>query len=201
MGNLFFTFIAIMKILLLDNYDSFTYNLSHLVGQFDDIELDVFRNDEITTEQTDNYDRIIISPGPGLPDTSGITKAVIKRHFTTKHILGVCLGMQAIAEVGGGKLINLKDVLHGVSSLGKVTDRNEKLFMNLPEQFRVGHYHSWCVDRRSLPATFRETMVGADGLLLSFTHENGFLRAVQFHPESILTEFGKELMFNWLFRC
>lgn len=190
-----------MKVLLLDNYDSFTYNLSHLIEQFDGIELDVRRNDEILLEETDKYDRIIISPGPGLPATSGITMDLIRRNFSTKHILGVCLGMQAIAEAGGGKLTNLQHVLHGVSSVATVVDRSEKLFTDIPEKFKVGHYHSWCVDRKTLPASFRETVVGEDGLLLSFTHENSFLRGVQFHPESILTEFGKTLMFNWLFRC
>ncbi len=189
-----------MKVLLLDNYDSFTYNLSHLVEQFDGIDLDVRRNNEIELNETDKYDRIIISPGPGLPSASGITMDLIRRHFSGKHILGVCLGMQAIAEAGGGKLINLKNVLHGVSSVATVTDRKEKLFAGIPEKFKVGHYHSWCVDRKSLPSSFHETAIGDDDLLLSFTHENGFLRGVQFHPESVLTEFGKTLMFNWLFR-
>jgi anthranilate synthase component 2 len=189
-----------MKVLLLDNYDSFTYNLSHLVQQFDGVDLDVFRNDEIVAEKTDSYDRIIISPGPGLPSESGITLDIIRRQFDRKHILGVCLGMQAIAVAGGGSLINLEKVLHGVSTTAKVVDRDEELFSAMPDEFKVGHYHSWSVDRKTLPAAFKETSIG-DAILLSFTHQNRLMRGVQFHPESILTEFGKELMSNWLFRC
>jgi anthranilate synthase component 2 len=190
-----------LKILLLDNYDSFTYNLLHLAEQIDGVEIEVFRNDEIGVEETDRFDRIIISPGPGLPSEAGQTTAVITRQLYRKHMLGVCLGMQAIAEVCGGKLKNLPQVLHGISSLATIIVKDEKLFYGFPENFKVGHYHSWCVDRSGLPAEFRETARGEDGLLLSFTHENGLARGVQFHPESILTEFGKELMFNWLFRC
>ena len=187
-----------MKVLLLDNYDSFTYNLSHLVEQFDGVELNVFRNDEIGVEKGDGYDRIIISPGPGLPSDSGVTLPLIRRNFSSKPILGVCLGMQAIAEAGGGSLFNLPNVLHGVSGTVTVVDRSEKLFEGLPGEFRVGHYHSWCVDRKSLPAGFVETALGKDNLLLSFTHKNGFMRGVQFHPESILTGQGKKLLENFL---
>jgi anthranilate synthase component II len=189
-----------MNILLIDNYDSFTYNLFHLVEQFD-VSIDVFRNDEIAVDDTDRYDRIIISPGPGLPVDAGITPAVIKRHFNAKHILGVCLGMQAIAESAGGRLTNLQGVLHGVSSTATIVDLSEELFNGIPVSFKAGHYHSWCVERKSLPHVFRETAVSENGVLLSITHENRLLRGVQFHPESILTEFGKELIANWLYRC
>jgi anthranilate synthase component 2 len=190
-----------MRLLLVDNYDSFTFNLFHLIDQFDGVELDVFRNDEIDLEDTDLYDKILISPGPGLPVDSGITLPLIQRHFNSKPVLGVCLGMQAIAECGGGSLTNLQKVLHGVSTNASILDVNEKLFEGFPTSFRVGHYHSWCVNRKTLPASFKETAEGDDGLLLSFTHENQLLRGVQFHPESILTDFGKELMSNWLFKC
>lgn len=190
-----------MKILLLDNYDSFTYNLFHLVDQFKGVETDVLRNDEITVIQAEKYDRIIISPGPGLPSEAGITLDLIRKFHSTKPILGVCLGMQAMAEVFGGKLINLPRVFHGVSMRTIIIDKEEKLFEGIPNHFKSGRYHSWCVDREHLPQVFRITAEDESGYLMAITHENQLLRGVQFHPESILTESGNLLMANWLLRC
>jgi anthranilate synthase component 2 len=193
--------LLIMKILLLDNYDSFTYNLFHLVDQFNGVETDVLRNDEITVIQAEKYDRIIISPGPGLPSEAGITLDLIRKYFSSKPILGVCLGMQAMAEAFGGKLINLPRVFHGVSLETIITDKEEKLFKDIPHHFKSGRYHSWCVDKEHLPPVFRITAEDESGNLMAITHENQLLRGVQFHPESILTESGNILMANWLQRC
>lgn len=190
-----------MKILLLDNYDSFTYNLFHLIDQFEGIETDVLRNDEIPIAHVEQYDRIIISPGPGIPSEAGITLDLIRKYYASKPILGVCLGMQAMAEVFGGKLIHLPHVFHGVAMETKITERGEKLFEGIPSSFKSGRYHSWSVDRRSLPLAFSITAEDEFGYLMAITHENQLLRGVQFHPESILTESGKLLMTNWLYRC
>lgn len=190
-----------MKILLLDNYDSFTFNLFHLAGQFDGVEVDVFRNDEITIEEAGRYDRFIISPGPGLPSEAGITKILIEKYYSSKPILGVCLGMQAMAEVCGGRLFNLPRVFHGVAEETFITDGSEALFKGISSPFKSGRYHSWCVDAESLPAALSITAVDQYRNIMALTHENQLLRGVQFHPESILTEFGKTLMSNWLFHC
>ncbi len=190
-----------MKILLLDNYDSFTYNLFHLADQFDGIETDVIRNDQIALAKVGEYDRIIISPGPGLPSESGITKEVIRRYFQSKPILGVCLGMQAMAEELGGTISNMKKVYHGVASTITIKDRNEKLFKGIQSPFLGGRYHSWSVNREDLPVEFRITAEDETGCLMAITHENQLLRGVQFHPESILTDCGKQLMSNWLMEC
>jgi anthranilate synthase component 2 len=190
-----------MRILLLDNYDSFTYNLFHLIEQFDKIEIDVFRNDEIGIDKISEYDRIVISPGPGLPSDAGITMDVIRNYYSSKKMLGVCLGMQAMAEVFGGKLFNSEKVFHGVKEPLTVIDKNENLFKGLPPSFKTGRYHSWIVDKQHLPEEFKITAEDQNGFAMAMTHENQMLRAVQFHPESILTDFGKELMSNWLIHC
>ncbi len=190
-----------MKILLLDNYDSFTYNLFHLIEQFEGIDVEVFRNDEIDVEEISVFDRIVISPGPGIPVEAGITMDVIRKYSSSKKILGVCLGMQAMAEVFGGKLFNSEKVFHGVAELLTITDEDEKLFKGIPSPFKTGRYHSWMVDKKSLPSEFKITAEDQNGFVMAITHENQLLRAVQFHPESILTDFGKELMTNWLLHC
>ena len=190
-----------MKILIFDNYDSFTYNLVHLVEKILHIPVEVFRNDEITLDQGGIYDRIIISPGPGLPSESGITSEIIRHYFSSKPILGVCLGMQAIAEVCGAKLFNIEKVFHGVSEKTIITDSNEKLFNGISSPFNAGRYHSWGVDKSTLPASLKVTAVDQFGNIMALTHENQLMRGVQFHPESILTEFGNVLMKNWLFHC
>jgi anthranilate synthase component 2 len=187
-----------MKILLFDNYDSFTYNLLHLVEQFDGVEVEVFRNDEIKIDEVRRFDKIILSPGPGLPDEAGILKEVIKEYSSSKNILGVCLGMQAIGEVFGGKLFNLEKVQHGVANTTTVIDESEVLFKNIPSSFKTGRYHSWMVSKENLPDCFKITSIDEQGNIMSLKHKTFDVRGVQFHPESILTEFGKEMMENWI---
>jgi anthranilate synthase component 2 len=186
------------KILILDNYDSFTYNLVHYVEANQNFEVDVFRNDEITIEEVGKYNTIILSPGPGLPKDAGILKAVIEKYASTKKILGVCLGMQAIGEVFGGKLTNLRDVFHGVATPIQVLDKSDLLFKGLPSSFNIGRYHSWVVDNDGFPEVLNITSVEENGQIMSLKHKDFSVYGVQFHPESILTEHGKEMINNFL---
>lgn len=190
-----------MKILLLDNYDSFTWNLVHLLEQFDGVEVSVFRNNEIGIEEADRFDRFVLSPGPGIPDEAGVLKPLIHTYFDRKKMLGVCLGMQAIAEVGGGSIFNLPDILHGVSRKTIVVNPADALFYNIPLEFNSARYHSWAVSSETLPLDFRVSAKDEKGVIMAFSHENELIRGVQFHPESILTDFGKQLIDNWLHRC
>jgi len=186
------------KILIIDNYDSFTYNLVHLVNEIG-LQCEVWRNDKFNIGDVDAYDRIILSPGPGIPSEAGLLLEVIEKYAATKSIFGVCLGQQAIAEVFGGKLYNLPQPMHGIATPIKVTDKRERLFTGLPETFKVGRYHSWVVDGNALPDCLAVTAIDeADNSLMALTHKEYDVRGVQFHPESILTEFGKEMMQNWL---
>jgi len=186
------------KILIIDNYDSFTYNLVHLVNEIG-LQCEVWRNDKFNISDVDAYDRIILSPGPGIPSEAGLLLEVIEKYAATKGIFGVCLGQQAIAEVFGGKLYNLPQPMHGIATPIKVTDKQERLFTGLPETFKVGRYHSWVVDGNALPDCLAVTAIDeADNSLMALTHKAYDVRGVQFHPESILTEFGKEMMQNWL---
>ena len=187
-----------MKILLLDNYDSFTFNLVHLLESFDDVDVHVHRNDAFDINDAAAFDKIVLSPGPGLPSEAGIMMQLIKEMAGKKSMLGVCLGMQAMAEVFGGSLVNLEQVQHGVASEITVTDREEKLFRNLPEKFKTGRYHSWVVDHKSLPECFRITSIDASNQIMSIRHNEFDLCGVQFHPESVLTEYGNGIMGNWL---
>ena len=187
-----------MKILLLDNYDSFTYNLVHLVEQFEDVEVSVRRNNEILPEEAHVFEKIILSPGPGLPGEAGILKPLIREMAGKKSILGVCLGLQAIAEVFGGSLFNLEKVQHGVATLTTVTDKDEILFKNLPAKIRTGRYHSWMVKKENLPGCFRVTSIDSMGNIMSLRHREFDICGVQFHPESVLTAYGKEMIENWL---
>jgi anthranilate synthase component II len=186
-----------MKILVLDNYDSFTYNLVHMLRELGHAP-DIFRNDRISLEEVKQYDKILLSPGPGIPDEAGILKQLIKQYASTKSIFGVCLGHQAIAEVFGGTLFNIPNVLHGVTSQVKVTDRDEKLFNNIPLEFKVCHYHSWAVNEKDFPSDLQITATNADGLIMGLRHSKYDVRGVQFHPESIMTENGMAMMRNWL---
>ena len=188
-----------MEILILDNYDSFTYNLVHLLRAFDGINLTIARNDKITLQEIEKFDKILLSPGPGIPSEAGIMMDLIKTYAPVKSIFGVCLGMQGIAEAFEGKLSNLSHVMHGVSSNTFVRDREEKLFRGLPEQFKSGRYHSWVVDHPSLPGCFQVTAVDDENHLMAISHKQYDVRGVQFHPESIMTEYGKEMIANWLF--
>ena len=187
-----------MKILVLDNYDSFTYNLVHLIEEVSGITVDVFRNDQITIEQARLYDRIVLSPGPGIPDEAGILKPLIKALAPHKCIFGVCLGMQAIAEVFGGTLENLTNVFHGVSTKIIVTDRSEELFSGVPETFDAGRYHSWAVSAENLPDCLQVTAVDESKSIMALRHVKYDVRGVQFHPESIMTPEGKRILANWL---
>jgi len=186
------------KILIIDNYDSFTYNLVHLVNEIG-LQCEVWRNDKFKLEDVDAFDKIILSPGPGIPSEAGLLLDVIKKYAATKSIFGVCLGQQAIAEAFGGSLYNLKQPMHGIATPITVTDAQEQLFQGLPNQFKVGRYHSWVVDEKNLPEVLTVTAVDErDGSAMALRHQFYDVRGVQFHPESILTEFGKEMMQNWL---
>ncbi|CAN5380229.1 aminodeoxychorismate/anthranilate synthase component II [soil metagenome] len=186
-----------MKILVLDNYDSFTYNLVHIIRELG-FEMDIFRNDKIDITDVGKYDKILLSPGPGIPNEAGILKQVIEEYGASKSILGVCLGHQAIAEVYGASLFNLPNVLHGVTSNVKVTKREDKLFFGIPERFDATHYHSWAVVPESIKGDLEITALNKEGLVMALAHKKHDVRGVQFHPESVMTEFGKKLIGNWL---
>lgn len=185
-----------MKILVIDNYDSFTYNLVHYLEDLD-CEVTVRRNDQLTLEEVDAFEKIVLSPGPGLPDEAGLLKAIIKTYAPTKSILGVCLGQQAIGEVFGGSLINLDTVYHGVAT--KVTScvTDESLFNGLDKTIEVGRYHSWVVDP-NLPEVLEATSFDENGQVMSLRHKTYDLKGVQFHPESVLTPDGKKILENWI---
>lgn len=184
------------KILILDNYDSFTYNIVHLVNELG-VETDVFRNDKISLEEVARYDKIILSPGPGIPGEAGILTDVIRCYAPTKRILGICLGEQAIGECFGAKLLNLPEVFHGVCTAVKVV-APEKMFEGLGDTFEAGRYHSWVVSREDFPDCLTVTAEDAEGRIMALVHKTYDVRGVQFHPESILTPAGKEMMKNWI---
>jgi anthranilate synthase component II len=186
-----------MKILILDNYDSFTYNLVHIVRELN-YDYEVHRNNKIELEVVNHFDKILISPGPGIPDEAGIMKQVIERYGPTKSILGICLGHQGIAEVYGGKLFNIPRVLHGVTSMTHVVDKNEILFHGVPDVFQVCHYHSWAVIPSTLPAVLKVTATNEEGMIMGLRHEKYDVRGLQFHPESIMTPEGPRMIQNWL---
>jgi len=186
-----------MKILVLDNYDSFVYNLVHMLREFGH-DPDIYRNDKITLDAVEKYDKILLSPGPGIPSEAGILMDIIKKYGATKSILGICLGHQAIGEVYGAKLSNMKEVLHGIATPTDIKTPDEPLFENVPETIKVARYHSWTV----LPETVNEqlciTALDHNGYVMGLTHTTYDVRGLQFHPESILTEYGKVMMKNWL---
>lgn len=189
-----------MNILILDNYDSFTYNLYHMV---EDVMpagygLQVRRNDEISLQEVSQYDKVIISPGPGLPKDAGITCDLIETYATKKSILGVCLGHQAIAEVFGGKLINLENVLHGTAIKTMVDNKKEPLFFGCPDAFETGRYHSWVVDPDSLPSELVITATDELNLIMAISHKILDIKGVQFHPESVMTAVGRQMLRNWV---
>jgi anthranilate synthase component II len=186
------------KILVLDNYDSFTYNLVHSLRKLSPYPVDIYRNDEITVEEVSRYDKIVLSPGPGIPDEAGILKEVIRVHGANKSILGVCLGHQAIGEVFGAQLINMRRVVHGMATPVKLVNGGDYLFEGLPPVFPAGRYHSWLVDNKDLPACLEITSVDEEGQIMSLRHTTLDIRGVQFHPESVLTEHGDQIIANWL---
>ena len=188
-----------MKILVLDNYDSFTYNLVQMVEQIEGKEfVYVFKNDEISLEEVEKYDKIILSPGPGVPNEAGILLDVIKEFAPKKPILGVCLGLQAIAEAFGGKLINLNNVYHGVGISTAIIEDNAKIFNGLPSEIITGRYHSWAVDSHDFPEELQITAVDEQGIIMALQHRKYDVHAVQFHPESVLTPCGKKILENFL---
>jgi anthranilate synthase component II len=184
------------RILVIDNYDSFTYNLVHYLEDLD-CEVTVYRNDEFEIDEISHFDKILLSPGPGIPDEAGLLKAVIAKYAPTKSILGVCLGQQAIGEVFGGTLSNLDKVYHGVSSMVKTVVDDESLFDGLGNEFEVGRYHSWVVDA-NLPDVLEATSFDENGRVMSLRHKMFDVHGVQFHPESVLTPNGKKILENWL---
>lgn len=188
-----------MKVLVIDNYDSFTYNLVHILRQFTDIRVDVARNDEISTDEVLPYDKILLSPGPGIPDEAGIMKAIIAKYAPYKSILGVCLGMQGIAEVFRGTLFNLDKVYHGIVSEIEITHTKDDIFKNLPDIIEVGRYHSWAVESASLPDELEITATDKKGIIMALQHRELDVKGVQFHPESVMTPYGKHILANWLY--
>jgi len=183
------------KILVIDNYDSFTYNLVHYLEELG-CEVIVKRNDQLTLEEVDVFDKIVLSPGPGIPDEAGLLKPIIEKYAPTKSIFGVCLGQQAIAEVFGGSLINLDEVYHGIATKIKIT-KDDIIFEGLPNEIEVGRYHSWVVNP-DLPEVLEATSVDENGQIMSLRHKEYDVHAVQFHPESVLTPQGKKMLENWL---
>src|SRR3954469_26018785 len=191
-----------MKILVFDNYDSFTYNLVHLVEKILHERVDVFRNDQIPLEKVKEYDKIILSPGPGVPVEAGLMMPLIKEYASSKAVLGVCLGHQAIGEAFGGKLVNLSTVFHGVATPVKIKSEKSKvkneLFKNLPDELEVGRYHSWVVSKEDFPKELEITAEDGNGYIMGLQHKTYDVQGVQFHPESVLTPRGEDIMRNWL---
>ncbi len=191
-----------MKILIFDNYDSFTYNLVHVVEKLIHGKVDVYRNDKIPLEKIKEYDKIILSPGPGLPSESGLLLPLIREYASTKSMLGVCLGQQAIGEVFGGKLVNLSTVYHGVATKIIVNEKrtiaDNDVFGSLPNELEVGRYHSWIVDKENFPDVLEITAEDENGFIMALRHKTFDVQGVQFHPESVLTPMGEKIMQNWL---
>ncbi|RZM20864.1 MAG: aminodeoxychorismate/anthranilate synthase component II [Pedobacter sp.] len=186
------------KILVFDNYDSFTYNLVHLVEKILHLKVDVFRNDEIPLEKVKDYDKIILSPGPGIPAEAGMLLPLIKEYASSKPILGVCLGHQAIGEAFGGTLTNLDTVYHGVATPIDITVPGSRLFSGLASNIEVGRYHSWVINPENFPEELEVTALAEHGHIMALQHRRYDIQAVQFHPESVLTPDGEKIMRNWL---
>ena len=195
-----------MKILVFDNYDSFTYNLVHLVEKILHQKVEVHRNDQIPLEKVKQFDKIILSPGPGIPSEAGLLLPLIKEYASSKPILGVCLGHQAIGEAFGGKLINLSTVYHGVATPVKIlngettsgSSNQRNLFAGLPGQFEVGRYHSWIVSEENFPSELEITARDENDYIMALQHKKYDVQGVQFHPESVLTPLGEKILRNWL---
>ncbi len=186
-----------MKILVLDNYDSFTYNLVYIIRELGyGSQMEIFRNDKISLEEVAKYDKILLSPGPGVPADAGIMPALLEKYAESKDILGICLGHQAIGEAFGGGLINLSEVVHGLASEVKV--KKDLLFKGIPDTFKIGRYHSWVIDEESLSPQLEIIARTPDSQIMGVRHKKHKVRGLQFHPESVLTENGVQMMKNWL---
>ncbi|MGA0560794.1 anthranilate synthase component II [Larkinella sp. VNQ87] len=186
-----------MNVLVIDNYDSFTYNLVYILRELGHI-VEVRRNDKISLEEVDAYDKILLSPGPGIPSEAGIMQEIIRTYAPTKSILGVCLGHQGIGEAFGATLENMSDVYHGVAHRTFIKDASERLFDGLPDELLVGRYHSWTVMPETIPDELTVTAVDEEGRVMGIAHKTYDVRGVQFHPESVLTQHGKQMLQNWL---
>jgi anthranilate synthase component 2 len=186
-----------MKILVIDNYDSFTYNLVHIIRALGHVP-DIYRNDKISVEKVKAYDKILLSPGPGIPDEAGIMKDAVREYGATKSILGICLGHQGIGEVYGAKLFNIPKVLHGVTSTAKIEDTSDYLFHNVSPTFQATHYHSWAVRADSITPELKVTAVNEEGLVMGLSHVRNDVKGLQFHPESVMTPEGPTMIKNWL---
>ncbi|WP_317899287.1 anthranilate synthase component II [Aurantibacillus circumpalustris] len=186
-----------MKLLVLDNYDSFTYNLVHLIEKVSDISFDVIKNDGISVQDIDQYTKIMLSPGPGLPSQAGIMSALLERYHKTKSIFGVCLGFQAIGETFGCSLKNLETVVHGMATEITLTN-DDPIFKNCPPKFKTGRYHSWVIDEHKINSELIVTAVDQKNVIMAAKHSQYDVRGVQFHPESILSEYGETIIKNWL---
>ncbi len=186
-----------MKILVLDNYDSFTYNLVYIIRELGyGSQMDIFRNDKISLKDVDHYDKILLSPGPGVPSEAGIMPELLKKYSGSKDILGICLGHQAIGEAFGGDLINLSEVVHGLASEVKV--KEDLLFHGIPDTFKIGRYHSWVINEQTLSPQLEIIARTPDGQIMGVRHKSKKVRGLQFHPESVLTENGVRMMKNWM---
>lgn len=186
------------KVVVIDNYDSFTYNLVHALNQITGTRVDVFRNDKVEIDALAAYTHIVLSPGPGIPDEAGLLKDIILKYAPEKRMLGVCLGHQAIAEVFGGSLINISKVFHGVSTRIRVLDREDYLYRDIPGEFDGGRYHSWIVSEKDLPDSLQITAKAEDGEIMGLSHKKYDVKGVQYHPESILTKEGMAILTNWI---
>lgn len=191
-----------MRILVFDNYDSFTYNLVHLVEKITHTKAEVYRNDQVALEKVKEYDKIILSPGPGIPEEAGLLLPLIKEYAASKSILGVCLGHQAIGEAFGGKLVNLETVYHGVATEIEVGSQKSEvrssLFEGLPDKIEVGRYHSWIVSDEGFPGELEITARDENNYIMALQHKRYDVQGVQFHPESVLTPDGERILRNWL---
>lgn len=185
------------KVLLIDNYDSFTYNLVHYLESLD-CDVTVMRNNEVTLQDPELFDKIVLSPGPGLPSQAGLLNNIIKHYYKTKSILGICLGQQSIGEVFGGRLINLKKVYHGVSMPVQIVCDDEILYKGFTPEIMVGRYHSWCVSHDNFPEELEVTSIDMERNIMSLRHKIYDVKGVQFHPESVLTPNGRQILANWL---
>ena len=194
--------INIMNILLIDNYDSFTYNLSQYLEEEggEDVEVTVWRNDQFDIDDVERFDKIVLSPGPGVPEEAGLLKAVIRRYAPTKPILGVCLGEQAIGEVFGAEIYNLNTVFHGIQSSVRIV-ASDYIFDNLSDSIKVGRYHSWVVGKEGFPAELEVTAVSDEGQVMALKHRRYDVHGIQFHPESILTPEGRTIIRNFIYGC